>query len=377
MAANPLIQLGLSFAPDGVREALATGLKGRCLVMALVVPLVAFGCGSSGTPPTQSPSAARSESAAVSTAPPANDLATSGSTTNGNVPTPVAPIGDPGIVATKVDVRLPQALSRAAAVANGSVVLIAGGLTAGGTVSTILAFDPAAGTVSKIGDLPYAVHDAGAASAGGVQFVFGGGNTAPTDWVQTVAADGTSSNVGTLPKPRADLTAVSVGAQMFVVGGGDPPSIDPKVLSTFDGTRFTTIAKLTQPVRYAAVAAMNGKLYVIGGEIGVGSTSAVQVVDLATGAVTLGSPLPAPLSDASAIVLGGELLVAGGRTDRGGSAAILRIDPVDGTVSTVGQLPYKESDAAAVVLGTTAYLVGGESQAPLDTIIALQAGAAR
>jgi N-acetylneuraminic acid mutarotase len=268
-------------------------------------------------------------------------------------------------------VRLPDGLSRSVALADGHQVLIAGGLTANGTVSTILAFDPAAATITSVGNLPTAVHDAGGGAAGSTLLVAGGGNATPVDSVQSVASDGTSTSVGTLPKPRADLSAASIGDQLFIAGGGDPPSVDPRVLSTTDGAHFTDVAKLQQPVRYAAVAALDNKIYVIGGEIGTGDTSDVQVVDIASGTVTQGPPLPEPLSHAAAVVLNGAIYVLGGRNAGKASGGIERIDPIDGSVSVAGRLPYKVSDAAATVVDGTAYLIGGESKAPLDSVVAI------
>jgi N-acetylneuraminic acid mutarotase len=189
--------------------------------------------------------------------------------------------------------------------------------------------------------------------------------------VQAVASDGTATDAGTLPKPRADLGAASIGDQLFIAGGGNPPGVDPRVLSTRDGAHFTEIAKLPQPVRYAAIAAVDNRVYVIGGEIGTGDTSDVQVVDVASGAVTVGPALPQPLSHASAVVLDGAIYVLGGRNTGKASAAIQRIDPSDGSVSDAGRLPYKVSDAAAAVVDGTAYLIGGLAKAPLDTVIVL------
>jgi N-acetylneuraminic acid mutarotase len=272
------------------------------------------------------------------------------------------------------DLHLPRPLSRAAAFAFGNQILVAGGLAGSGTSNAVLALDPAAATVTSIGKLRHAVHDTAAGVLGGKMLVVGGGDKIAAVWIQAVAADGSVTNIGTLPRARADLGVATVGNQMIVVGGGINPNVDTQVLATTDGVTFTVVAKLLQGVRYAAVAAINGKVYVIGGAVGTGDTAAVQIVDLASGTVTLGTPLAAAIAHATALVIGGAILVMGGLHVRKVGSLIQRIDPVDGSVKTVGQLPYKVSDAAGVVLDGKGYLIGGEAKKQLDSIIVVSAG---
>lgn len=250
----------------------------------------------------------------------------------------------------------------------GHQILLAGGLTSTGTVTTILSLDPAAPSISPVGNLRHGVHDAAAGEVGGKAFIVGGGNVNPSRWVQSVAADGSVTNVGRLPRARADLSVVTLGDQLFVVGGSSGPVVDTDVLATKDGVHFRVAATLLQGVRYAATAILNGKLYVIGGELAGGNTDAVQVVDLATGMVSFGPPLPRALSHATALVVGGAILVMGGRNVHKASALIQQIDTLNGAVTTVGRLPYKVSDAAGVLFDGSAYLIGGEDKTILDTI---------
>src|SRR5947207_3436485 len=72
--------------------------------------------------------------------------------------------------------------------------------------------------------------------------------------------------VGSLPAPRADLVAAAVGDQVVVAAGYDGTATSPDVWSTGDGTTFTTIARLPEPVRYPAGLVRDNKLFLIGGD---------------------------------------------------------------------------------------------------------------
>jgi hypothetical protein len=256
-----------------------------------------------------------------------------------------------------------------------------GGL-ATGDVSTaaIYRVDPTSGSTTLVGHLPLAVHDAAGGSIGGQAFVFGGGGAATTATVQSWSP-ATSAETASLPRPRSDLASATIGGTTFLVGGFDGSTLDAVVLATSDGKSFVPKGVLMQPVRYPAVAAADGGVWVIGGVTGTSEgstadTNTIQRVDARTGQTTVVGHLPMPLGHASAVDVGGELVVAGGRTGTTPSDQVLRIDTVTGAVTLVGRLPGPRSDAGAVVVGDTGYLLGGEVSGPthpLDSVVELHA----
>ena len=63
-----------------------------------------------------------------------------------------------------------------------------------------------------------------------------------------------------------DHVAVAIGGTDYIVGGYNGTAGEPDVLATTDGQTFRTVATLPVPVRYPAIAALHGLLYVFGGE---------------------------------------------------------------------------------------------------------------
>jgi hypothetical protein len=279
----------------------------------------------------------------------------------------------PALIATTLRLRLPYPLSRTVALVDGSAILVLGGLTGTGTTGTILRLTPDAGTVVRLGRLASAVHDAAGATLGGVSYVLGGGVISQDSAIQRVAPSGRTSVVGRLPAPRADLAALVVGDSLVILGGGANGRTDRKVLSTVDGVHVNVIATLPTGVRYAAVAQLDGLVYVFGGSSDAGDISTIQVVDPVAGTARVLGHLPAALSHATAFVIDGSIFIAGGRRAGRPLATILRFDPATGRTVAAGRLPRAMSDAAVAVVGGTAYLIGGEGSGLMASIIAISA----
>jgi len=265
--------------------------------------------------------------------------------------------------------QLPAPLSREAALPAASGLLIAGGLTAQRTsTDAVTGLDPVTGATRAAGHLAAATHDAAGASLGAQTYLFGGGTAASVPTVQafaaeTVAAAGTAPKaavVGQLPTPRSDASGVTAGSVAYVIGGYDGTRWDPQVLATRDGKHFRVAARLPVPVRYAAVTAAAGEIWVFGGQTSSGATSAIQRISPATGQASVVGHLLASLQGATAIVLNGQIYVAGGVAAGGTSPVVYRFDPATSSVSAAGQLPVPVAYAAGAVAGGVGYLIGGE-----------------
>jgi hypothetical protein len=274
--------------------------------------------------------------------------------------------------------RLPAAVQGEAAVASGGRVLSLGGLDSADTsTDQVVAIDPSSGASSLQGPLAEPLHDASAVELGGRVLVFGGGSASELDTVEAVAPPASAQIVARLPGTRSDLSAVAVGSSAYLLGGYDGVAPTSVVLRTNDGTHFSTAARLPVGFRYAAVAAVGSRVYALGGQTAnAEDSSAIQMLDTATGQATLVGRLPRAISHASALALGGRVYVLGGRAAGTPLRQILSFDPASGTVHSAGELPMAVTNAAAAAAGGKGFLVGGlgSSGQTLDTVIEVKPG---
>ena len=288
------------------------------------------------------------------------------------------PLGPaPPLQASIAAETLARPVSRDVLLPDGRDLLILGGLDrAGQSVPGVYRLDPSSGTVTRAGRLAQPTHDAAGAVIHGADVVFGGGVVSSTATVQTWRQGAAGRVTGHLPSVRSDLAAATVGSTTYLVGGYDGSHWSSAVLATTDGARFRVAARLPVPVRYAAVAAVGGRIIVAGGLTPSGEVRSIQEIDPATGQARILGKLPTALAHAAALVLGGHLYVAGGDAGGGASDRIWAIDPGTGKVTPAGTLPMGISDAGAATVGSTGYLVGGTSRSALASVVVLRAGQA-
>jgi hypothetical protein len=259
--------------------------------------------------------------------------------------------------------QLPAPLSREVALPGAGGLLIAGGLTSqGSSTDAVTSLDPATGVTRAAGRLAAATHDAAGATVSGQTYVFGGGTVASVPTVQAVGAGASAKGavVGQLPAARSDSSGVSAGSVAYVIGGYDGTRWDPQVLATGDGQRFRVAARLPVPVRYAAVAAAAGQIWVFGGQTPTGATNVIQRISPSTGRASVAGHLLAPVQGAVALVLGGQIYLAGGVVAGATSPIVYRFDPATSTVNAAGRLPVPVAYAAGTVMGSVGYVIGGE-----------------
>ncbi len=272
----------------------------------------------------------------------------------------------------------------------GKTLVLLGGLNGSTSASGVFSLDTNTGALRLIGNLRAGIHDGTGAEIAGRDIVFGGGSPTTVGTVESFprAPAGTS---GALPAPRSDAGVATIGRLTYIVGGYDGTNADATVLSTGDGHTFQPVGSLPVPVRYPAVAAAGGKLYVFGGEAISGAGAGrpvddVQMIDPANHKASIVAHLPEPLQAAAAIVLGGHIYLAGGdsttaqpsakgvgttqlsppvgATGAGGLTTVSTIwafDPVTKQTLVAGRLQVPVSHAGVAALGSRAWLVGGES----------------
>lgn len=396
---RPVTRASRRRASARVRRRRRTATVGVLLVVGLAAWLVSRA--SAPSAPASGNSTLRTGQSTSGTGSPGSGSATGSGAGGGTAQTIVQTAAAPAAahVTTALEPwHLPNPVSREGTVAAGKGhILILGGLTAAGTSSTEVALlDTASGKLTAVGSLAAPTHDAGTTVLGGRAVVFGGGQSTATTAVQAFPlAAGTGSTAavtGQLPVARADDEAVTVGGTAYVLGGYDGAGGDVRVLATTNGTTFTPVATLPAAVRYPAVVAAHGRIYVFGGEVLTGGSTleiwtpttqpppaqqvpVVQVVNPTTHqARVVGTRLPRALEGAAAFVLHGHIYLAGGdsfdpSTSPVSDSTICLYNPANGTCAAAGHLANAVSNAGVVVIKTTAWLVGGEHNgAPVGTV---------
>jgi hypothetical protein len=274
---------------------------------------------------------------------------------------------------------LPAAVQDAAVVAGGggSLDLFGGIDAAAQSTAAIVDWDGVHSFV--VGHLPDVQHDAQAAVLAGKVFVFGGGDLASYSHVLRFdPATRAVTWAGALPRPQSDVAVATLGATAYVVGGFNGATPLDTIVAWRPGGPPRVVARLPFAVRYAAVAAVDGRLIIAGGTGVDGVSDAIWTYtpnDSVDRAVVQIGVLPHPVTHATAVALGGRIYLVGGRRSISGdqTAQIVEINPASALAVVVGTLPRPLSDAAVASIGGRIIVAGGQSPSgsPQRTVLAL------
>jgi len=262
----------------------------------------------------------------------------------------------------------------------GGVALV-GGLTAADTSSSGV-LRVRGSHVEAIGSLPTGIHDSAAVALGGSVYLFGGGTSANTQaaTIYRVSTTGTVTVAGDLPVGSSDQSAAVIGNTAYIVGGYTGSVWLNTIVAWRPGGAAHVVARLTLPVRYAAVTAVDGELVIAGGSLEDGTASSAVIAYRPGGRPLRVGSLPAPTTHAAAAAIGSTAYVIGGRgalLDTP-TARIVAVDPRTGRIRRAGSLAVPRSDLAAVSLGGKILLAGGHAPGTtVDTLSTLAPGPAR
>jgi N-acetylneuraminic acid mutarotase len=214
-----------------------------------------------------------------------------------------------------------EARAFGAAAAHGDTVYVAGGGALAGPVSDFAAYDLIGDIWRPLPTMPIGRQNFGmaAASDGGV-YVSGGFagddfDAPATDFWRYDISNAVWVKMADMPAGRARHGMAAVDGKLYVVGGEGPNASRVFVYDTFKGEWQDLGADLPTPRTDLGIVAANGRVHAIGGRTGSGVTAQVHVFDPSAGRWKRGSDLPMPLADAAAGVVNGDVHVAGGRSN--------------------------------------------------------------
>ncbi len=148
------------------------------------------------------------------------------------------------------------------------------------------------------------------------------------------------------PAPTADFTTDLTTLRIGITPRQETP-------------RWTTRASLSSPRSRAAAAVIDGRLYVVGGEAGLGDLDDHEVYDPGADVWQHLPPRPVAARGAAAAVWDNRLYVAGGCSGDTVLDRVDRFDPTSGTWTTAASLPAPRCALALVSYGRRLYAIGG------------------
>ena len=163
------------------------------------------------------------------------------------------------------------------------------------------------------------------------------------------------------------LVVISLAGIAFVLGRGSISEATLNTVTMLPATptsypRWQSLAALPAPRGGLALAALESKLYAIGGESSEGISAALEVYNLDDNRWSALADKPTPVTEARAVVINGLIYVPGGRSGANAEeiSRVLEIyDPRQDAWSTGAQLPTPISAYALVAFEGRMYLFGG------------------
>ena len=261
-------------------------------------------------------------------------------------------------------------------------------------------YDPATNAWTKKKPMPRPSHHTAIAELNGKIYLFGGfvlPESGPPAWVPIAdaweydpAADAWRA-LAPMPTKRGAASVAAANGKLYVIGGAaafprDPnQSIHParphRSLGTVEEYDPATNAwrersPMPTPRNHAAIGAVKGKIYVIGGRLGAafitafpGNIDLVQEYDPATDAWALKAPMPTARSAAASAILNDKIYVAGGELQTNEYLAAFRAfeayDPATNTWERLPRMPVPRHGLAAGAVGNRIHLVSGDIQSSI------------
>ncbi len=193
--------------------------------------------------------------------------------------------------------------------------------------------------------------------------------------VETVSAAAVAPGGQELPAPGAwgtraplleansEMSVAALDGKIYVLGGYPSNRISVATVQEYDPVQnsWRLTARLPAALNHTMAAAVNGRLYLIGGQTGnTGNGPFVDTVyeyDPAKATWTSRTPMPTQRSGGAAAVVDGKIYVAGGRPPRGHDFAVY--DPRSNTWKTLPDLPTQRNHLTAAAVDGKIYVIGG------------------
>jgi N-acetylneuraminic acid mutarotase len=282
---------------------------------------------------------------------------------------------------------------------DGKVYVYGGQNPTSDAMGILWAYDPKEDAWTKLKGNPVPVHHGAAAALGSKLYVFGGFHLPEgaksgwypekNAWVYDTQTQAWSA-LPPMPTPRGALAAVAVGSKIYLSGGAKIPEgtalpgglvcggpIEMTgALEAFDveTNSWTTLKPMSLPRNHHDLAAVDGKIYVMGGRVGSSysggcstNVTLTEIYDIASDTWSTGAPMPTARSGLVAAALDGKIHVLGGEgwvDDFGGVFRTHEVyDPKTNSWSRGARMPTPRHGFAKAVVDGKLYAVSGVNNA--------------
>jgi hypothetical protein len=203
--------------------------------------------------------------------------------------------------------------------------------------------------------------------ASGETIVLQDGRTLPIHFrveTQAAVAHDCWTSATPMPTPRAYASVAAVNGKVYAIGGFDPAN-NPTPMSTVEAydpstNVWSTKASLLTPRNEPGVGVVNGIIYVVGGTDNVTPLGTVEAYDPTTDAWTTKAPMPTPRYALAVSVVNGVLYAVGGNGDNVNLSTVEAYDPATNMWTTKTPRPTPTGYATGGgALNGLVYAVGG------------------
>jgi hypothetical protein len=178
-----------------------------------------------------------------------------------------------------------------------------------------------------------------------------------------VAAEAAAWTYGeSMSQRRSYIAAAEIGGEIYAAGGMVGETGRPlDLLQRYDPATddWTTLARMPEPTRAGAAAALDGILYVAGGTTAEGNTDAVYAYDPGADEWSERAPLPQPRFNHAALALDGKVWVLGGYLEGEERSEVFVYDPGADSWSEFAPLPFPNHAFEAVAFRGEIWMIGG------------------
>src|SRR6516164_2881901 len=168
---------------------------------------------------------------------------------------------------------------------------------------------------------------------------------APLPPTQSREPQGSWTIKATLPGKLSEVAVAAANGKIYVLGGTTPNGVDQRLNQEYDPAtdRWRERAPLPRTINHAGATGLNGKIYVVGAFTEAGHGAAINSVfeyDPVTNAWRTLTPLKSPRGSVGVTVLDGKIHAIGGRgTDKVTVVTHEAYDPATGKWTELAPLP--------------------------------------